>query len=164
MEVDAERRLTLEAGEHTLRVNAPDMVSRELRLDAKGGEEQTLRIELEPRHAVERKPGAIAVPQVEERDQRPALGVALTSAGGAAVLGGASLGIVALLTAKDADFQDGTDADRARRFALAADITLGVGIACAVTGVVLLLLRRKSEHARQRASFADVFPNPRMSF
>jgi len=78
LELDAERRLTLAAGEHVLRVSAPDRLPRELRIDAKGGEQRTLHIELQVRLEPAQAPATIAAPQTTVPRDRPVLGIVLT--------------------------------------------------------------------------------------
>lgn len=166
VELDAERRLTLETGEHVLRVSAPDRLPRELRIDAKGGEQRSVRVELPAKLEPGRAPAATTALQTKRSHDRPVLGITLISVGSAIAAAGASLGVIALLDAKDAKVRDSAEADRAHNFALSADVALGVGIATAVTGAVLLLLERKatSEERRSSLQFDSVFPAARVRF
>jgi hypothetical protein len=135
--------LSVEAGEHVLRVSAPNADPREVRLDVKGGEQQTLRIELTVRSQQE-------APQLAKQDLAPvrpykALGIGLTAAGGAVAIAGGVVGILALSKADDAVTRNDSDADGARTMAIISDVGLGVGIATAVAGIVLLAWKTKPE-------------------
>ncbi len=61
-------------------------------------------------------------------------------AGGTFVVVGVILGILANGKASDAMFSEGPEADAARRFALGADITMGIGLLAVGTGVLWLVL------------------------
>jgi tetratricopeptide (TPR) repeat protein len=167
VQLGADSKLALEAGEHTLRISTPDSVPHELRLDVKGGEQQTLRIQLELKTTAEAQPPAgTPEPQPQERAGRNVLGIALTSAGGAVAVAGGVLGGIALMKANDAETQDAAAADQAHSLAIGADVMLGVGIASAVTGVVLLIVKRP-RHADARAASARVdalFPRLQVRF
>lgn len=69
----------------------------------------------------------------------PVVPIILFSAGGAALIAGAIMGGVALGQAESAPTRSGPEADGARTLAAAADITMGVGVACGVVGLVILL-------------------------
>lgn len=169
VQLGAEHKLALEAGEHTLRISAPNAVPRELRLDVKGGEEQTLHIQLEVKTTAEAPPPAQQPKQKElahaER-KRNVLGIALTSGGAAVATAGGVLGGIALMKADDLETQDDAGADQARSLAIGADVMLGVGIATAVTGVVLLIWKRKRHTDTQtaRARVDALFPRLQVSF
>lgn len=64
----------------------------------------------------------------------------LMGTGGAAILGGAVVGVLALGAAADAPSSMGDEADSARGLALVADVLFALGAAAAGTGLVLLLL------------------------
>jgi tetratricopeptide (TPR) repeat protein len=165
VELGAERKLALEAGEHTLRITAPNAVPRELKLDVKGGERQTLHIELEvktPQQPIARP----SQPLAATKPERNTLGIALTSAGGAVAAAGGVLGGIALMKANDLETQDDPGTDKARSLAIGADVMLGVGIASAITGVVLLIVKRP-RHADKLAAQARVdalFPRLQVRF
>jgi hypothetical protein len=168
VELGAEHKLALEAGEHTLRISAPNAVPRELRLDVKGGEQQTLRIQLEVKTTAGALPPA-QQPKKEPAKQEPkrnVLGIALTSGGAAVAAAGGVLGGIALMKANDLKTQDDAGADHARSLAIGADVMLGVGIATAVTGVVLLIWKRKRHADAQtaRARVDALFPRLQVSF
>jgi tetratricopeptide (TPR) repeat protein len=165
--LDAAGRLSLEAGEHALRISAPDFEARELHIDVKGGEQQTLRIELEvkrkdPPESEQKAPTAPVRETVVTRPHRT-LGIALTAAGGALVVTGGVLGALALGRAGDADTRDSDEADGARGLALTSDVALGVGLAGAIVGVVLMT-RKKTETRAGSASVDAVFPHLRVRF
>lgn len=69
----------------------------------------------------------------------PIVPIILFSVGGAALITGAILGGVALGQAESAPTRSSPEADGARTLAAAADITMGVGVACGVVGLVILL-------------------------
>jgi hypothetical protein len=167
VELGAQNKLALEAGEHTLRISAPNAVPRELKLDVKGGEQQTLHIQLELKTA-EAQPA----PQQPKQAPAPAppkrnvLGITLVSAGGALAAAGGVLGGIALMKADELETQDDPDADKAPSLAIGADVMLGVGIASAVTGVVLLVLKRprRADTPAPRAQVDAVFPRLQVRF
>jgi tetratricopeptide (TPR) repeat protein len=169
----ADSRLSLEAGEHTLRISAPDAVPQELHIDVKGGEEQTLRIELQVKTASAPAPKAVPVQGPPAARKRDVLGIALTGSGAAVGVAGGALGAIALLKAGDAKSRNDANADKAHAFAIGADVMLGVGIATAVTGVVLLLVHRSRRADTRGHDRADrsarvhvdtTFPELRVSF
>lgn len=69
----------------------------------------------------------------------PIVPIVLFSVGGAALIAGAVMGGVALGQAEGAPSRSGPEADGARTLAAAADVTMGVGVACGVVGLVILL-------------------------
>lgn len=149
IELGKEGHLSLEAGEHVLRISGPELSSRELKLDVKGGEQQTLRIELEvkePKRELAAAPAPAPEPVVTHPYRK--VGIGLTAGGGAALLAGGILGGLALGKAGDADTKNGGDADSAKGLALGSDIALGVGIAGVAVGVVLIVLRGKHSESR----------------
>jgi tetratricopeptide (TPR) repeat protein len=169
VELGAEHKLALEAGEHTLRISAPNAVPRELRLDVKGGEQQTLRIQLEVKTTADAPPPAQQPKKKQPAPQEPKrnlLGIALTSGGAAVAAAGGVLGGIALMKANDVETQDDAGADQARSLAIGADVMLGVGIATAVTGVALLIWKRKRHADTQtaRARVDALFPRLQVSF
>jgi tetratricopeptide (TPR) repeat protein len=150
-----DRRVVLEAGEHTLRISAPDAEPSVLKLDVKGGAAQTLQVTLllKPEHA--EKPRD---PVKEQSPRRSPLGPALLGSGGGIALVGGALGVTALLKA-DSAIEHTSQADQAHRMAIAADVLISVGVATAVVGLVLLLKRAGSDrkkHAGVRRERADV--------
>jgi tetratricopeptide (TPR) repeat protein len=166
VELGTDRELSLDAGEHTLRISTPNAEPQELRIDVKGGEEQTLRIELQlkaaPAAAIQPPPSLPSAP----KKQRNILGITLTSVGAGLAVSGGALGGIALMKAGDVKTQDEPDADKAHSLAIGADVLLGVGIASAVTGVVLLLVHR-SKHADRtdaRAHVEAAFPRLQVRF
>ena len=146
--VGASGHLSLEAGEHVLRISGPELTARELRLDVKGGEQQTLRIELEVKSPERTNPAP--GPKVAHQPSPPPvshpyrkLGIGLTAAGGALLVAGGVLGGLALGKANDAEPNDDRTADSARTLALVSDVSLGVGLATVAAGVVLMVWKRK---------------------
>jgi tetratricopeptide (TPR) repeat protein len=168
VELSAEHKLALEAGEHTLKISAPNAVPRQLRLDVKGGEQQTLHIELELKTTADAQPAATqAKPQQEQaHPKRNVLGIALTSAGGAVAVAGGVLGGVALMKANDLETRQDPGADQARSLAIGADVMLGVGIASAVAGVVLLIVKRphRADTPATAARVDALFPRLQVRF
>jgi len=139
-ERDERGQIALVAGEHRLQVEADGYAPLELKLDSKGGEQRTLRLVLTPRAA-----SVLAREPPRPRTLHPyrKLGIALTALGGALIAGGGALDVVAWSKANDAPTRDGPAADRAHALALAGDIGLAIGAASVITGVVLLLQRRR---------------------
>lgn len=167
VELGAENKLALEAGEHTLRISAPDAMPRELKLDVKGGEQQTLHIELELKTTAEPQPARPPARATEpDRPERNVLGIVLTSAGGAVAAAGGALGAIALMKANDLETRDDPGAGHARSLAIGADVMLGVGLASAVTGAVLLILKRPrhADTPAARAQVDAVFPHLKVRF
>ncbi|MDB4977811.1 MAG: hypothetical protein JWN48_6152 [Myxococcaceae bacterium] len=165
--LDAEHRLSLSAGEHHLRIQADGYAPSELRIDAKGGEERALRVQLralqsasvsaresEPTHSVARL----------TRPHRT-LGIVLSTTGLAALAAGTALGLTALHRADASETKDGPDADRARHLSLATDVSLGIGAAALVSGAVLWLWRRSEKPpARAGLHIESVLPHVRVRF
>lgn len=144
---DPEQTLPLEAGEHILRISGPGVEPRELRLDVRGGQHQTLRIELRARDhgAAESAPGSEEVPLPASSRRRTAL--TLLGTGGALVVASAVVGALGWKGARDATSAESADGDRARTLALVGDIGMGVGLATAVVGLVLRLTERRPVRA-----------------
>jgi hypothetical protein len=170
---DNNQALSVEAGEHVLRVSAPNSETREVHLDVKGGEQQTLRIELAfkaPEGSTESapKPEAVATRPYKK------LGIGLTAAGGAVAIAGGIVGVLALSKADSADSQKDADADSAQTLALVSDVGIGVGVAAAVVGVVLWLWKEKPGEAQDAAAsgkrradgvrLENSWPNLKVSF
>lgn len=143
---DPEQTLPLEAGEHVLRISGPDVEPRELRLDVRGGQHQTLRIELRARDhgAAESAPASEEAPMPASARRRTAL--TLLGTGGALLVAGAVVGALGWKGARDAPSDESPEADRARTLGLVGDIGMGVGLATALVGLVLHLTERP--HAR----------------
>jgi hypothetical protein len=158
VKLGAEGRLSLEAGEHTLRISGPELSSRELKLDVKGGEQQTLRIELEVKQP---EPKAPATPVVSKSEPPPLVhphktpGIVLIAVGGAALVAGGVMGGLALGQADSAKTRSDSDADGARSMALGSDIAIGVGVASVAVGVVLWALKRPAERTATSALRLD---------
>lgn len=89
----------------------------------------------------------------------PVVPIILFAAGGAALVAGAIMGGVALGQAESAPTRVGPEADGARTLAAAADITMGVGVACGVVGLVILLTSGGGSGGEASASAAlEVVP------
>ena len=90
------------------------------------------------------------------------LPIALMGAGGALVITGSIVGVVALGTAQDAPSSEGDEADSARALALVSDLCLAAGVVAAGVGVALLVLgSRGTEEGPpepQPAVLVDVAP------
>jgi len=156
--------LSVEAGEHVLRVSAPNSETREVHLDVKGGEQQTLRIELAFKGVVEPS----SAPPAGPTHPFQKLGIGLTAAGGAVAIAGGVLGGLALSKANSAETRKDADADSAHTLALISDVAIGVGVATAVAGIVLLVWKDKpKEHsasAARSARLVSTWPNLKVSF
>jgi hypothetical protein len=63
---------------------------------------------------------------------------------GIGAVAGGVLGGLALAKANDAELSDDSTADGARTLALVSDVSLGVGLASAAVGVVLMVWKRQS--------------------
>lgn len=148
------RVLAVATGEHVLRVHAPGEVMVERRLDARGGQSETLQVVL-PLPAVEAEAQPVGAPLEEPTRPRSKLGIALTSVGGALLVGGGVSGTLALLEARDAS-RHSPEGDRAHRLGVITDVTLAVGAATALTGIVLLVKRHRAGRDR-RATAASLF-------
>jgi hypothetical protein len=165
VQLNDKQALALEAGEHMLRVSAPGAETRELHLDVRGGEQQTLRIVLEVKGGP--ADNVAPPPPVNEPLQRPyrSLGIGLTAGGGALVLAGGVLGGIALGKADGAETQKDSDADSAKTMALVSDVAIGVGAAAVVAGIVLWVWREKPKPAAGTgARLERVWPAVKVSF
>lgn len=74
----------------------------------------------------------------------PIVGYALLAVGGAALGTALATGLVAFQRSPDA-FAGTPEGDRAHRLALASDVTAGIGLAAAATGLVFVILRDRPE-------------------
>jgi len=83
----------------------------------------------------------------------PIIGVSLMGAGAAIVIAGAVMGGVALGDAGSAPSSTGPEADGARGLALGADITMGIGAACAVAGIVVTILEVSGGSSDESSAF-----------
>jgi hypothetical protein len=183
--LEPEQRLTLSAGEHRVTLSAPGYQTSERVLDARGGEEQPLSMALKPapkQAAVAVVQRDAAVPESElgafgagassgssaSRPTRPhrRLGITLTAVGSAALASGLTVGALALRRARNSEDGVGADADGATHMALGADLSIGLGAAMLVSGVVLWLWRRDERPTASRAGLhvEHVLPNLRVSF
>ena len=79
VDLGPQNKLSLEAGEHSLRISAPNAKPQELRIDVKGGEQQTIHIQLQVNSAPPPAAAPVAAPSNTRR--RAAWG--LIGAGGA---------------------------------------------------------------------------------
>lgn len=140
-----DRRVVLEAGEHTLRVSAPNAEPTVLKLDAKGGAAQTLQVTLLLKPEAGADKAAAGAPPPSAR--RSPLGPALLASGGGVALVGGALGVTALLKA-DSAVEHSAAGDQAHRMAIAADVLISVGVATAVVGLVLMLKRPRADRAQ----------------
>lgn len=139
----ADRKLTVSAGEHRLRVSAPGFEPSEHQLDARGGQTEALAIVLRPdRHSqAPRAPEASGPTPPTELASRPlvrphrSLGIALTGAGAVVLAAGVTLGVIALSKA-------GEDDDGSRPLAISADVSSGLGALALATGVWLWTRKR----------------------
>lgn len=152
VELGAERRITVSAGEHKLSVIAPGHLLRELRLDAKGGEERTLRVVLRAQEQASPSPLPVAEPaRPPASGGRRAAAIALSIVGASALSAGAVIGAMALKKADDAPDSSGPEADSARSLARGFDAAIAVGVVCVVTGVILLIKhKRQARGSEQR--------------
>jgi hypothetical protein len=146
--------LSLEAGEHTLQLTAPGFAPRELLLDAQGGNQQTLRVELQadaPQLAAPTEPPAPSpLPPERQRPYRKH-GIVLVSVGAVAIATGSVLGGLALARADRSEQREDSDGQLAHTLGVSTDAVLAVGIASAIAGSICLLYRR------------DVRPDPKRS-
>jgi tetratricopeptide (TPR) repeat protein len=142
--------VSLTAGEHSLRISSPDHVTRELVIDVKGGEQQTLRIQLEVKNPTAPATAEGTAPRqdlpavVRSEPRRSRLALALAAPGAGLALVGGAIGGVALAKAGSADSRDGAEANTAKTLALASDITVGVGVAAVIAGGIIWLVQRPS--------------------
>lgn len=88
----------------------------------------------------------------------PVLGVSLMSAGAVVVIVGAVMGGVALSDANSAPSSMGSEADGARGLALGADLTMGIGAACAIAGIVVTILEVSGGGSSDESSALRLVP------
>lgn len=82
----------------------------------------------------------------------PVVPIILFSVGGAALIAGGVMGGVALGNAESAPARTGSAADGARALANGADITMGIGVACAAVGLVILIVDMNDGPSSEAAS------------
>ncbi len=108
---------------------------------AAGYEEFTSTVVVSAGQSVEVPVSMAAVASADSSsDELPVVPIVLFSAGGAALIAGAVMGGVALSDAQNVTSRTSSEADAARGLALAADITMGVGVAAAAVGLIVLLV------------------------
>jgi hypothetical protein len=107
--------------------------------------------------------GALAAPGASSqaaRDTglapRPVLSFALLGGGGALLLTGTIVGLVAVKHAGDAPTRNGPEARSARSMGIAADVLAGAGLITAGVGVVLLLTQKAAPPAQKGAVRASM--------
>lgn len=126
-----------------------------------------LDIELEgylPFHAAvvvpagERVPVTVVLSRNEAVARNPMrVPIALYATGGALIVAGGVLGTVALIGG-GSSVEGTSDADRAHTLAIVCDVSIGVGAAVAVTGLVLHLTGRDDDEGQASASRVRLFP------
>lgn len=123
--------IQLTPGSHEVVVRAPGHSEFTSTVSIAAGQFAEVRVTLRPS-------GASAPAVASSGDSFPVGPVVLMAAGGAAIVTGVVIGVVALGDAGNAPSRTSPQADSARTLALVADITMGVGIAAAAAGVVWL--------------------------
>lgn len=158
--LEPDGRLTVDAGEHRLELAADGYAPSSLTLDAKGGTESELTVALRPLA----KPELVASAAPSSEHPHRKLGIALTAAGSVTIAAGVTLYALALGKANSASARDDSEADAARTLAPIGDALLGVGVATAISGVVLLLWRRERPVSAAQARLEAVAPQLRVRF
>ena len=153
IELTPEKRVRLEAGEHVLQVSVHSAQPRVLRLDVKGGQQQTLPLSFAIEAEAKERPAPAKEP-VRESARRPErTGPLLLGLGGGVAVVGGVLGVLAF-TQADGAIEESRRAERAHGLAIGADVVIGLGAATAVVGLVLLLTRdRRATNQATRVSF-----------
>lgn len=147
VEVDPETgAIPLATGPHALRVERTGYDEFDASFVVRGGEQLTIPVRLEEQTA------SSAVADTGRGSPR-AGSIAMWSTAGAALAAGTVLGVMASGRA-DGAFVGTADADAAKRLALGADISFGVGAALGITGLVLYLVQDGEE--APRTTFAPV--------
>lgn len=99
---------------------------------------------------------AVGMTGVGGSSEPPIAGIVLMSIGGAATIAGAVMGGVALGQAGSAPASTGPEADSARGLALGADITLGIGAACGIAGIIVTIIQVTSGPSSAPADAASL--------
>ncbi len=146
-----QRRL-VDPGTHEVVARAPGRIEARSRVTLPEGGSVTLTLTLLPSSDAA---GVVSTPTAEP-PKRPgsrgapwptALPFALLGVGGAAIVGGAALGLVGLAEARNASSERGPAANDARMKGLAGDVLAASGVAMAGVGLVLLLVQRSAPPA-----------------
>lgn len=121
--------IAVSPGSHRVVVRAP------------GYEEFTSTVAVSAGQSVEVAVSMAAIATAEETSgELPIVPIILFSTGGAALIAGAVMGGIALSDAQNAPSRTSPEADAARGLALGADITMGIGVAAAAAGLIVLLV------------------------
>jgi hypothetical protein len=134
----------LRPGSHEVEVSRPGAAPFRATIVVPAGESVDVDVTLEPLAgaAASAAPASMALP------------IALYSGGGALVVTGAILGGLALSKSADHPVEGTGPADRAHALSIAADVTLGVGIAAAAAGLVVHLVGHHRANEDEHASFS----------
>ncbi|MBI4952439.1 MAG: hypothetical protein HY908_10430 [Myxococcales bacterium] len=81
----------------------------------------------------------LVLPPTTHLEPSPWLGASLFAVGGSAAVVGVALGLAGVSQASSAPTRDGPEATAARNKAVAGDVTAGIGVAVATTGLIVLL-------------------------
>lgn len=142
----------IDPGSHEIIARAPGFQEGSARFQARAGVLSSLTLTLIP------SGGVLAPPSASSRAARdaglaprPVLSFALLGGGGALLLTGTIVGLVAVKHAGDAPTRNGPEARSARSMGIAADVLVGAGLITAGVGVVLLLTQRAAPAAPKGA-------------
>lgn len=134
-------------GSHRIVVRAPGYQDFNSTIVVSAGQAAEVPVEMTPVAAVATTSG----------DELPVVPIILFSVGGAALIAGGVMGGIALSDAQSAPGSTSPEAESARGLALGADITMAIGAAAAVAGLVVLLVSGSDdgeEAAPERISLA----------
>lgn len=143
---DGNYAVPLDPGPHRVLVTAPGFEEFSHSVVVRAGESVVVPVMLD-----RAEPAPVAADDADSRGGAArTLGIASLVVGGSALAVGGTFGLLALRES-DGVYRGSSAADRAEKFALISDITLGVGAALAVTGLVLVIVGRPDDDEAPRA-------------
>lgn len=153
-------RRPVDPGHHRIEASAKGFkpFSSEIQLSEAGVAEVKIELAPDPGQAASTLKPDKSDGSPEQSAEKPrTLGLVLAISGGALFAGGATLGVLGIGKARDAETSDGSDADSARKLALVGDVLGGVGLVTAAIGTWLLVAPR-SEKKQPAAATTAVSP------
>lgn len=144
----------IDPGAHEIIARAPGFQEGSARFVARAAALSSLTLTLAPTGGAAPGPASLEVGLAP----RPALPFALLGGGGAVLLTGSIVGLVAVKQAGDAPTRNGPEARSARSMGIAADVLVGAGLITAGVGVVLLLTQKTAAPAQKGAVRVSMGP------
>jgi hypothetical protein len=133
-------RVPVSAGSHAIRVELPGFLPFTTTVAVVPAATAEVDVELHVAPQEERETLVVTGAPVVEEERPSRAPIAMLVTGGVIFAGGSALGGLAIHHSRGT-FRDTSEAEQGRRFGIGADVSLGVGLALATTGLVLVLVR-----------------------